>query len=396
MSYIGKGIPDFITDFREPPSFSDPSKFKALMLEVVALGISDTIIQTREPVLAALHGRLRPLSNRRLPAPEVAQILKWAIGRDGAGSDLAKGRPVRGAYVLPDPDKKDARGEAMRHRFRVNATRIEKYGSDGIQIVMRTIPNEIPTIEKVGFDKALLPFMTPKDGIIYISGPTGVGKSSTFAALIRYILENDTPIQGNIITLEDPIEFVFDYIDSVHSIVAPSQVGRSLDEEERGRDIATFAEGVRDAMRRWPALLMIGEMRDWEAAAAGIEASNTGHPVYTTVHSNDVATIPERLLSTCPKERRDAALFALIDTGRVLINQALAFTVDGKRTPLREHLVITDAIREEIQAVANPSKITSVMREMVRRYGRTMTQAASEAYELGLIPDSERRKYSVR
>lgn len=375
------------TGFAEPPRFENPELLQSLMLEVVKQGGSDTFFQGGTPVLVEIYGKLRQLTGRRLTTEECLQILNWAAGNDGASTSVAQGGEAVASYSAIDPLLKDARGERLRHRFRVNATRIEFRNGLGVQIVMRSIPSDPPHIRDMGLDQALIDACTPRNGIVYITGATGSGKTTTFAALLRYIMEADTPIKGNINTFESPIEFVFDSVESPHSIIAQSEVPR---------DVKSFADGVRSSMRRHPALIVIGETRDWDTASASIEASNTGHPVFTTVHANEVETIYARLLSRCPVDLRDAALFDLISTGRVLVNQTLARTVDGKRTPLREYLIVNDELREEMLAVADPARITAVVRDMVRKHGKSMEQAAIEAYENGLIAEDEMKKYRRR
>lgn len=376
-----------LTGFREPPRFDASDLLQSLMLEVVKQGGSDTFFQGGLPVLVEIHGELRQVTDRRLTTEECLQLLNWAAGNDGAATAVAQGNEAVASYSAIDPVLRDTRGEKVRHRFRVNGTRIEFRNGLGVQIVMRSIPSEPPRIENMGLDQAIIDACTPRNGIVYITGATGSGKTTTFAALLRYIMEGDTPIKGNINTFEAPIEYVFDSVESAHSIIAQSEVPR---------DVKSFPDGVRSSMRRHPALIVIGETRDWETAAASIEASNTGHPVFTTVHANEVETVFARLLSRYPPDLRDAALFDLISTNRVLINQTLARTKDGKRTPLREHLVVTDELREEMLAVSDPSRITVVVRDMVKRHGKSMEQAAIEAYEKGLIADAELAKYRRR
>ena len=113
-----------------------------------------------------------------------------------------------------------------------------------------------------------------------IAGETGSGKTTTLAALMRRVLEEPTPIHGNLITYEAPIEFVFEAIDSSTSTVMQHEIGLHL---------PSFAAGVRNSLRRKPALLLVGELRDMETIMASVEAANTGHPIYTTTHANDVA-----------------------------------------------------------------------------------------------------------
>ena len=118
------------------------------------------------------------------------------------------------------------------------------------------------------------------------------GKTTTFAALIRRILEGDTPIEGNIITYEAPIEFVFEAVPSPTCTISQREIGVHLPD---------FASGVRNSLRRKPGLIVVGELRDMDTIMAAVEAANTGHPLYTTTHANNVALVLRRLsLSSRP------------------------------------------------------------------------------------------------
>ncbi|MDA4806106.1 ATPase, T2SS/T4P/T4SS family, partial [Enterobacter hormaechei] len=117
-------------------------------------------------------------------------------------------------------------------------------------------------------------------GSVILSGPTGSGKTTTFAGLLRRVMEEETPIEGNIVTLEQPIEFTFDSIQSHRCVIAQSEIPTHF---------SSFEMGIEEAMRRVPRLIVVGEQRYSQTMAAAQEAANTGHAVYTTVHSNTAA-----------------------------------------------------------------------------------------------------------
>ena len=120
-------------------------------------------------------------------------------------------------------------------------------------------------------------------GSFLVSGATGSGKTTTFAAIIRHILENDTPIKGHILTHEEPIEYRYDKIQSSHSIIVQSQIPDHF---------PTFHAANREAMRRRPAMVLVGELRDLETIQSAVEIARTGHAIFATVHATDVASIP--------------------------------------------------------------------------------------------------------
>lgn len=383
MSYVNKEVVPYKTDFREPPSFNQKN-FQDLLLESIAQGASDTFLQSGAPVAAVINGNLLPLTKRRLNAQEVMQILEWVTDQPSASNAIANGDEVVGSAVVLHPTRKDSRGDPERCRFRVNGSRIDFRSGVGVQVVMRSIPSSVPSIDGMGLDQEIIDAITPKDGIVYVTGATGSGKTTTLASVLRYIGEGDTPIKGHIMTIESPIEFDLSTIDSTHSLFSQSEVGR---------DTRSFSSGVRSAMRRYPALILIGEIRDWETASAAMEAAQTGHPSFATVHTTSVDMIFARILSRCPIELQHSALFDLITTSRLLINQTLAKTIDGKRTPLREYLVITPQIQEELLDVSDPSRITAAVRNILQREGKTMARAATEAFEKGLISERELAKH---
>lgn len=371
-------ISDYKTEFREPVQYNNRKLLQDLALEAVAQEASDLFLTSDRQIIIEVHGRMHALTDRRISTDEILQLVNWATGKDGESSNLAQGEEVVGSYIALDPSKTDRRGEKLRHRFRVNATRTEYRGQLGVQMVMRAIKSEPPLVHTLGLDDALLAAMTPRTGIVYMTGATGSGKTTTFAGIVRHILEGDTPIKGNINTYESPIEFVYDTIESKHSIIAQSEVPR---------DIKSFSRGIRSSMRRHPALIVIGETRDWDTASASVEASTTGHPVFTTLHASDVKSIPSRLLSLAPPDQQNKALYDILTTAQVMVNQVLVPSLDGRRTPLREYLIVTEDLRDELLRVTNPSLITSKVGDMLQECGKPMARAAMEALEKGLISE---------
>lgn len=373
------------TDFREPVVYSDPRHLKDTALEAVAQRGSDLYFQSGMPVLLKVDGVLRALTERRLTTEECLQVLNWAAGNEMASGNIARGEEARSSYSVRDPIKKDARGEDVRYRFRVNAIGGEFRSNLGVQVVMRAIRSEPPNIAELGVDQEIVDAMTPDDGCIYITGATGSGKSTTFAGALRYIMEGDTPIKGNIVTIESPIEYLFETVKSSHSTVFQTEVGRG---------VKTFGAGIVSMMRHDPSLIVVGETRDTATADAVQEAALTGHPVFTTLHANDCSTIFARMLSFYKPEERDSMLFSIVSTARLLVNQRLVPGKGGGRVPLREYLVMAEALREEIIAESDPRRITSVMKVMLRKHGVSMAIAAQRAYEQGLITEAEMKANS--
>lgn len=365
-----------ITDFREPGRYDLEEHLKVALLEAVAHKVSDVYMQPGEPILADLHGTMNAITRKRLDYAEVESIATWVSGQKDAIAQLAQRKPIDASYEVFDPKAVDKLGRSLRHRFRVNITAHEYRGSMGVQIVMRYIISEPPPLSMLQLDPEIIANVTPRDGIVYVTGATGSGKTTTFAGLMRYIAENDTPIKGNIVTGEAPIEFKFDTLPRTHSIFVQSEIGKHFE---------SFADFVKADMRRHPALIMVGEARDQETIEAAVEASNTGHPVWTTVHSKSVAGTFRRLVSRVDRAQQGAILFDIITTAQVVVSQTLVPKIGGGRYPLREFLVVTDALRDKFYDCADPNRISSVVQAAVEKHGRTMESVAREAMQKQII-----------
>jgi len=380
MSIPGALLPriNYLTSYKDPFRFDTPGLFKALMLEALAHNASDIYVQPGLPICARINGSMMAVTVRPIDEGEVMHILKWAGGRDTAATDIVSGTAVNARYELFDPTLRNARGSRVRYGYRVNASPIQYYGGTSAQIVMRAIPTDPPRYSDLGLSLEIVNAATPRDGIVYIAGATGSGKTTTFASIIRYILENETPISGNLVTHEEPIEFTFDTVQSKHSIIVQSQVPIHF---------ANFYIANREAMRRKPGLIMIGEMRDEETIRASIEASLTGHPVFGTVHAINVAAVMRRLISRFPETERATAIFDIIETARFIMAQRLVRGVSGKLLAAREYLIFDEEVREALIELDQMGKVTSRVKELVEKKGHSFRKEARRLHEAGLIDE---------
>lgn len=331
---------------------------------------SDVTIQAHEPVIAEIHGRLHKVTKRSISQTEVSELLNSIYGANGT-TQILGGHDVDTHYEVR-PNRID------RYRFRVNGTGCQVEGHLGIQITLRTIPSEPPPLSFSNLPPVVLDAIAPKDGVVYITGATGSGKSTLLASIIRELCE-DPYSNRKILTYESPIEFVFDSIEKSSALVGQSEIPRHL---------ASFAAGVRNALRRKPHAILVGEARDAETIAAVIEAALTGHPVYTTLHTNGVAETIRRLVGSFPIDERLGRTIDIIETLRLIIWQKLVPSTDGRRIALREYLVFDENIRDQLLNT-DPEKVTATTRELLKKYGQPMIKDATEKYEQGLIADRE-------
>lgn len=360
--------------FPQEPIRLSIENLNEIMIHCVKLGASDVTLQTGEPIIAEIYGKLRKVTRRRLANTEVGDVIN-AIYGPNATTIMSSGKDIDTHYEIR-PNRSD------RYRFRINGTACQVEGHDGIQITARTIPTDPPKLESMSLPKNIVDAIAPEQGVVYVTGATGSGKSTLLAAIIRSITE-DVESHRKVLTYEAPIEFVYDNVEKASAVVSQSEIPRHL---------PSFAAGVRNALRRKPRLILVGEARDPETIAAVMEAAMTGHPVYTTLHSNSVAETMRRLVITFPPEERQGRTIDIIETVRLVISQRLVPTVDGKRVALREFLIFDEKVRD-ILLETDILNITNVVRKLVREHGMTMEADAKEKFKAGII--SERQYFLI-
>lgn len=351
----------------------EPSRFNPLFMDKMlqhaeTLNASDITIQTGSPIFAEVYGRLIRITNRILSNTELGDLIN-AIYGPNATTQLLSGKDIDTHYEF-----RPSRG--VRHRYRVNGTSCLVEGHDAIQITLRVIPTTPPKLESMGLPDNIIEAIAPQEGIVFITGATGSGKSTLLASIIRDLIENKES-NRKVLTYESPIEFVYDEIETVSAIVSQSEIPRHL---------PTFAEGVRNALRRKPRLIMVGECRDTETISAALEAALTGHPVYTTLHTSGVAETMRRLVTSFAGEERAGRTIDILETIRLCIWQKLVPTVEGKRVALREYLIFDEEARD-ILLTGDPNDVTSATRRLVRQRGQLMTEDARQKFEQGSISE---------
>lgn len=354
----------------EPLRFFD-EHVDELLQWCVGKGASDTSLQTDKPVYIEVDGVLCPVTRRNLDSADMANILNKIYGPD-ALAKLASGRDLDLSYeVRPDRN--------TRFRFRVNITAIMSRGRDSVQITLRTLPNVPPTMRDLGIEEKIIENWSPNQGLIFVTGPTGSGKTTLLAAGCRMLVERQQGC-GKLLTYEAPIEYVYDAVVGPRSLVAQSEIPRHL---------PTFASGIRNALRRKPNIILVGESRDRETVSAAIEAGQTGHLVFSTVHTIGVAATIRRIVSVFEPAERTERAFAMLETLRMVVTQALVPKVGGGRVGLREFLVFDEGVREYL--LDQPlERWTAETQRMLVRYGQTMEQTATRAFKAGII---DRRTY---
>lgn len=358
------------TNFLMP---DEPTRFTPLFMDKMLehterLHASDITIQTGAPIYAEVYGKLLRITNRCLSNTELGDLINSIYGPN-ATTQLLSGKDIDTHYEF-----RPNRG--VRYRYRVNGTACLVEGHDAIQITLRTIPTTPPQLETMNLPDVVLEAIAPQEGIVFITGATGSGKSTLLASIIRDLIEKDDS-HRKVLTYESPIEFVYDEIETTSSVVSQSEIPRHL---------PSFADGVRNALRRKPRLIMVGECRDAETISAALEAALTGHPVYTTLHTSGVAETMRRLVTSFSGEERLGRTIDILETIRLCIWQKLVPTVDEKRVALREYLVFDEEVRD-ILLESDPNDVTGATRKLVRQKGQLMTWDAKNKFDQGIISE---------
>jgi defect-in-organelle-trafficking protein DotB len=366
-----KGDQSLVQTWPDEPSRFVEDHVDPFLMWCVRKGTSDISIQTDRPVYTDVHGTLYPATYRPIDAADMVVFLSKIYGPE-APARLASGTDLDVSYEIR-PDR------YSRIRFRVNITPIQARGRDAAQITMRVLPAEPPRIQDLNIEPQILENFAPRQGMIIVTGPTGSGKSTLLSAGMRMLLER--PIGcGKMLTYEAPIEFTYDTIQSPRSLVSQTEIPRHL---------PNFADGVRNALRRKPNIILVGEARDRETISAAIEAAQTGHAVYTTTHTTGVAATIRRMVSAFDKEERSERAFALMETLRMIVTQALVPKKSGGRIGVREWMVFPDEVREKLLDM-DIEEWTNEIQRMIPFYGQTMAKSATIIFEKDLI---EKRHY---
>jgi twitching motility protein PilT len=287
-------------------------------------GISDLIFSPGRPPQVERHGELQVVAVPQyspLHATDTAQIARDLIaGNEHALSVLGEQGACDLSYALPE-----------RIRFRVNVFR--QRGS--FAVVMRVIASRIPSLAELGLPASLENVITLKNGIVLVTGQTGSGKSSTLAAIIDRI--NETRAE-HILTIEDPIEFLHHHKKG------------TVHQRELHSDTPTFAAALRGALRQAPKVILVGEMRDRETIDIAMTAAETGHLVFSTLHTIDASKTVERIVGAFDAGEQATVRSRLAASFRYFISQRLVPKKNGGRMAVLEILASTMRTREYMQA----------------------------------------------
>ncbi len=275
--------------------------FDAVCLQAVEEKAADIFWKVGAPPSFRISSRIVQLDIEPLTYKNLEDIFFYGVMNDEQRDRFKKRPDLDTALEIPNVI-----------RFRVNIYRQR----GGIASVMRLIPLDIPTLEELNLPKSLIQLASLKSGLVLVTGPTGSGKSTTLAAIIDLI---NTNRRCNILTIEDPIEF--SHKDKL-SVVSQREIGI---------DTNCFSDALRAALRQAPDVILVGEMRDIETMSIGLTAAETGHLVFSTLHTNSAAETIERIVNMYPPHEKPQICLRLATTLCGVLAQKLLPTVDKRR-----------------------------------------------------------------
>ena len=306
----------------------------------VERGASDVHIKAGDVFRARIDGKLVPLTKQRLTPEQTRAIAAKLIPLE---ADRKRIEQIR--------DYDCSWGAAGIGRFRVNILRQRS----SFMIVMRVIPFEVPTFQKLGLPPVLEAIAEQERGMVLVTGVTGSGKSSSMAAIINHI---NAKMNKHIVTLENPIEFLH------------RDANSSVTQREIGPDTESFRMGLRAAMRQDPDVIQIGEMRDAETIDTAMKAAETGHLLISTLHTPDATTTVARIVAMFPPEEQEVARVRLADSLHAVVSQRLLPRADGKgRVVAVEIMLCTSTIHDLIVDRTRVGEIRDYIEEGRDQYG---------------------------
>jgi twitching motility protein PilT len=313
------------------------------------VGGSDLHMKSTAIVRARIRGSLEKIGNIAFSAEQMDQLAREIVSKEQY-EKLIEDRSLDFTFVIG----KEA-------RFRVNLF----YQLDGLSGVFRIIPVEIPSLAKLNLPPVMHDFTDIHRGLVLVTGVTGSGKSTTLAAILNEINEIKS---DHIITIEDPVEFIHE------------DKGCLVNQRGVGQDTKSFGDALRGALREDPDIILVGEMRDLETIDIGIHAANTGHLVFSTLHTIDAKETIDRIIGMFPGEEQNRVRMSLASVLEGVISQRLVKTIDGGRAAAIEILKKTGRI-EQLIMEGRDSEIIDAIEEGKDIYGtQSFDQALLDLY----------------
>ncbi len=338
-------------------TFEQLGKIRMYLKNMINNGGSDLHVKANSVIRARIHGDLVQISGRIFSPEDALTFAKELL--KGRFAELVEKRELDLVYPFDE-----------RNRFRVNIF----FQMDGISAVFRIIPVKVPSCSELNLPPVLQTFTNKSRGLVLVTGVTGSGKSTTLASLINEI---NTTRKKHIITIEDPIEFVH------------KDRGCVINQRTVGQDTLSFGNALRAALREDPDIILVGEMRDKETIELALHAADTGHLVFSTLHTIDAKETINRIIAQFPTDEQNRVRLSLAGVIQGIISQRLIPTVDGGRRAAMEIMVRTPTI-EKLIMENRDVEIPEVIAQGKQHYqSQTFDQSILDLYEKGIISEKQ-------
>lgn len=344
-------------------NFEVLKKIRGYLRRMVDAGGSDLHIKANAVVRARINGEIIPLSGEILSKDDALIFAKELLRT--RFPELVEKKELDLVYPFDENT-----------RFRINIF----FQMEGISAVFRLIPVKILTVDELGLPEVVHRFAEMERGLVLVTGVTGSGKSTTLAALINEI---NWKRRKHIITIEDPIEFVHKDRKCI------------VNQRSIGQDTLSFGNALRAALREDPDIILVGEMRDVETIEIALHAADTGHLVFSTLHTLDAKETVNRIISVFPTAEQNRVRMTLSSVIKGIISQRLIPTVEGKRTAALEILIRTPRI-EQLIAENRDVEIPDTIAEGKELYkSQTFDQGILDLYLTGKISREDALSYAT-
>ena len=341
---------------QQPAAGGRTFDYKAVLQHMIQTHASDLHLKVGRPPTLRIDGHMVSTDGPALKQDDLRSVAEQVMGPRNI-KEFAELKESDFALAVPGVG-----------RFRVNA--YQQRGT--VAFAFRTVPFQASTIAELNLPQVCERIAMMPRGLVLVTGITGSGKSTALASMLHFINQNR---QANVITIEDPIEFLH------------RDIKCSINQREVGTDTGSFGQALRRVLRQDPDVILVGEIRDLETLDTALKAAETGHLVFSTLHTTDATQTINRILSFYPPHQQTEVRYMLSTALRAIVSLRLVRRADKKgRVPAAEVLINTEAVRDQVRDLSKALNIPELIREGAVPYGmQSFDQSLMNWYEKGVV-----------